>query len=32
MENGRGKAFYRATFEEMDYVGKAALVPAGEAA
>ena len=32
VENGRGQAFYRATFEEMDYVGKAAIVPASEAA
>lgn len=32
VKGGRGQAFYRATFEEMDYVGRAALMPVSEAA
>jgi hypothetical protein len=27
-----GQAYYRAKFEEMDYIGKAVLVPASDAA
>lgn len=32
LEGGRGQAFYRARFEEMDYIGMAALMPASEVA